>query len=173
MRLIPSAALTLIATLIHMSASAQTGDPSEILAEAERVYPESKAPALFAPGSGSAPYAVEPEDEIWAPETESRILAELQQERDQGLIIKRAEVECRSSTCALLLIHVANRAEGSVDDLADALRRNLRFAGVSQTSTRIPMQERTGDGRRTTWFMLGYVEIVLTGAFKTPQAARQ
>jgi hypothetical protein len=46
---------------------------------------------------------------------EARILEVVEAERDQGLLIRRAEVECRTSTCALMLIHAEDRNDGPIE----------------------------------------------------------
>jgi hypothetical protein len=166
--------MILMAWLLHSQASAQLSSALEILTEAERVFPDAKVPELFGPGAASASYAEEAEDRNWSADMEARILAAVEQERDQGLIIRRAEVECRTSTCALLLIHAANREEGTIADLKTTLRDSLGFSGVSMTSKEIPMVrgEPTASGGRTTWFMSGYVELILFGAVNGAVAGR-
>jgi hypothetical protein len=152
----------LSALFLHSPVSGQEGTHVELLAQAERTYPDSKAPKPFSTGSVSSPYAGEPEDRIWSAEMEARILAEIEIERDQGLIIRRAEVECRSTTCGVLLVHAVNAEEGSIGDLLKAFRDSLGFVGVSKSETEIPLQQTTSKGAVRTRFISGYVDVLLT-----------
>lgn len=156
--------ISLLVLLLNLPAFGQELSSREFLAMAERVYPDSKAPDLFGAGSASSMFAGEPEDPRWSSEMEARILVALEQERNQGLLFRRAEVECRTATCALLLIHAQNRADGSVGDLIKSLRESFGFSGVSVSEKEIPMQVTTAKGFTKTQFMLGYVEVLLAAA---------
>lgn len=163
----------LLALLVNLPALGQELTSGEFLAMAERVYPDYKAPDLFGEGSASSMFAAEAEDPVWSSEMESRILVALEQERKQGLILRRAEVECRTSTCALLLIHARNSADGSIGDLVKSLRESLGSTGVSVSEKQIPMQVATSEGYTKTQFMFGYVELLLTVARETDDPAQQ
>jgi hypothetical protein len=157
----------LLALLLHRFAFGQDLAPQEILAEAERVYPDSKVPALYGPGTASYSFAGEVEDREWSSEMESKILMNVEFEQRNGLVLRRAEVECRTSTCAILLIHAAERGEGSVGNLISSLRDTYGFTGVTTSGIEIPMTiDAQVEERRAvrTWFMYGYAEVVLTGA---------
>jgi hypothetical protein len=173
MRPLPLLSITLTALLLPCSAFAQERSARELLAAAEFAYPSAKVPALFSPESPTSAYAAEPEDPYWSPEMEARILEAIEQERARGLVVRRTDVECRSSTCAVLLVHaISNRSEGSVQGLIDTLRQDLGFVGVTTAEAEIPLQfveeGEAADGvvRRVvkTTFVSGYVELVLSGA---------
>ena len=170
---LPAAVPALVATiLLAAPALAQDDRARATFDRAEIAYPQSKAPALYGPGSASEAYAPDPRDAVWAPAMESRILALLRQEQDRGLLVNRADVECRTAVCALRLIHVASSGETSVGDLVDSLDRSLPFASVIQTAREIPISSvSASDGMVRTSFMSGYVEIVLVGVPRTPAAA--
>jgi hypothetical protein len=85
---------------------------------------------------------------------EASILLQLDKAREQGLLLRRADVECRSTACALLLVHATPAA--AVRDLTNTLRQSLGFAGISTAEKNIPLVK---DG--STSFILGYAEIVL------------
>src|SRR5690606_38994865 len=89
------------------AAFAQEADTDYLLAQAERSYPESKIPVLFGPSSLSESFATEVDDPSWSSQTESRILDEVADHYADGLRYKRAQVECRTATCVLLLSYVA------------------------------------------------------------------
>ena len=166
MRIAYTVSIGLIAMSVQSSLVAQEDELVEILAAAELAYPDAKAPELFGPGSASEAYAFEPEDPDWSAEREARILAAVDVERERGLIFRRAEVECRSSTCALILIHATGRGDGSVGGLATRLRDSLGFAGMTLSEVEVPVQRtvRSGTSSRTrTWFLKGYSEILLSG----------
>jgi hypothetical protein len=83
-------------------------------------------PSLFQAGTISSTFAEEAVDEEWARPTESRIAAEIEGQAWPGL--NRAEVECRRSICALLLVYSGS---GAVEaEVKNKLRKALGFAGV-------------------------------------------
>jgi hypothetical protein len=97
---------------------------------------------------------------------EARILEEIERELNEGLVVRRTDVECRSTTCAVLLVHATNNGtDGSIQDLAESFRERLGFVGVSRSDKLIPIQfvVETDPGQTvtTTSFVSGYVEIVL------------
>ena len=172
MRLTTSLPLALMTALLPGLALSQNMTMREIFQQAEIAYPSSQALALFSPESASSDYAGEPEDRNWAATMEARILEQIELERSEGLIVRRIDVECRSSTCAVLLLHAtSNGSPGTVRDLTQSLRENLGFAGVSTAEKLIPLMTTVPadvSGRAVqSQFISGYVEIVLLGGIGT------
>jgi hypothetical protein len=165
MQIAPLASLLLLSLALPATVFAQGKlSAEEILADAERAYPESRIPVLFGPGSDSAAFAAEVDDPSWSGDMEERIYAEIANEQARGLVLRRSDVQCRATTCAMLLVHVADRGEGSVGHLVDTIRQQFGFAGLSQSSKEIPLQfsEETESGVVVrTWFLNGYVEVLL------------
>jgi hypothetical protein len=166
MRIVRTASKILLPMLLPCTLSAQVTSLQDIFTKAESAYPSSSAPALFGPGSAAAEYSAEVEDKTWAPAMEARILEEIERERNEGLVVRRTDVECRSTTCAVLLVHATNNGtDGSIQDLAESFRERLGFVGVSRSDKLIPIQfvVETDPGQTvtTTSFVSGYVEIVL------------
>lgn len=149
------------------TAYAQETDAGSLIAAAERSFPESKIPALFGPGSLSAAFAEEAEDPSWSSATEERILDEIASQYADGLRYKRAQVECRTSTCVLLLSYVAppQRTDASVRSLRESLREEVGFASAiaSQKTVMVQTQDVGSTMIRTTP-VSAYVEIVLKAA---------
>jgi hypothetical protein len=85
---------------------------------------------------------------------EARIVLEIDKARDGGLLLRRSDVACRSTTCAILLVHATPGS--AVNDLTNVLRDSLGFGGLSVASREVPLV-RNG----TAWFILGHTEIVL------------
>jgi hypothetical protein len=168
MRIPQLASILLISTAYSVTALAQVPlSPEEILASAEAAYPEAGIPNLFAPGSSSEAFASEIDDPSWSADMEGRIRAEIEKEQEKGLVLRRADVQCRATTCAMLLVHAADRGEGSVGRLIASLRKDFGFAGVNQSLKEIPIQQRevTEDGVSVrTWFVKGHVEVLLMAA---------
>jgi hypothetical protein len=141
--------------LLHGTASAQGEvDRLQTLAAAELAYPSSEVPPLFSPGSASSRFAQEVENRAWSAEMEARIVLEIDKARDGGLLLRRSDVACRSTTCAILLVHATPGS--AVNDLTNVLRDSLGFGGLSVASREVPLV-RNG----TAWFILGHTEIVL------------
>jgi hypothetical protein len=156
------AVLGLTALLIQAPAFAQDSDLVEFLAHAERVFPESKAPRPFGAGSLSSAYSTEAVNSAWSADMEARIFAEIDRARDNGLRLRRAEVECRTNTCAVLLVHATGSGEGTVRNLLKSFRSTLGFGGVTKEEASVPLQYSTPDGVTRTSFMSGYVDVLLT-----------
>lgn len=172
MRSTTSLPLALIATLLPGLALCQNMTTREILTAAEIALPSSRAPAPFSPESTSADFAAEIEDRNWAPSMEARIIEEIDKARAAGLIVRRTDVECRSSTCAVLLVHATGNGSGaSVRQLTQSLRENLLFAALRTADKQIPLQYTVASGpnqgRTGTQFISGYTEIVLVGGIDT------
>src|SRR5690606_15544942 len=92
------------------------------------------AASLFAPGTLSAVFAEQPVDTDWARATEARIAGEIEKRTWPGLA--RAEIECRSSICAVLLVYTAG---GDVEAaLKESLRKGLGFAGIRSARKTLP-----------------------------------
>ena len=142
--------------LVNVSAQSQERDARPILTAMELAYPSSEVPALFSVGSASSVFSEEPEDRMWSADMEAQILLLFAQAQEQGLVVRRTDVECRSSSCALLLVHAVPTA--AVRDLTASLRETLDFAEVSTSEKMIPMMQGSAVN-----FMLGYSEIVLLG----------
>ncbi len=155
--------------LLHSPVLAQEMSPGELLEEARRVYPADDIPEPFSPGSASSRFSQEPVDPQWSPDMESRIRAAVAQEEEQGLIVGRVEVECRTSTCVLLLVHATDRLGGSMSNLKRSLREPLGFYTLLEYQKNIPIaignQEQSGRARH--FFVAGQLEIVLTGNTRT------
>ena len=132
--------IVMLVTFFESPAFAQSTTPRDLLAAAELIYPDSLAPRPFAPGSASALYAGEAEDRNWSADTEAGILEAVEIERERGLVIRRVEVECRTATCAVLLIHAADRSDGSVGHLIETLKGTFGFTGVSRSAKEIREQ---------------------------------
>ena len=145
---------SLISLLFQVGVAAQDISPREVLAMAEFSYPSADVPSLFAPGTASAAFSEEPEDRRWSADMEAQILLEVSEAQTQGLVLRRADVECRTSSCALLLVHASPTS--AVKDLIAALRENLDFGAVGTSDKNVPIA-RNG----TTQFVLGHSEIVL------------
>jgi len=177
MRLKMRTAIALAAVLLPGLAPSQEISLHEFFSKVEYSYPAAKAPAPFSAESAGSRYSAEPEDRFWSPEMEARILEEIEKERSEGLVVRGTEVECRSSTCTVVLVHAtSNGSEGSVDDLTDKLREGLGFQSVSTAEAQIPLQLQvdTDEGPRvTTTFVQGYVEIVLIGGINANVQARE
>lgn len=175
MRTSPLASFLLLSIINPATGFAQESlSAEEILADAERAYPESAIPALFGPGSDSERFAVELEDPSWSIGMEEKIHAEIAKEQERGLVLRRSDVQCRTTTCAMLLVHAASRGEGSVEHLLASLKEQFNFAGVSRSGREIPLHVReeteTGEVIRT-WFMSGHVEVLLMAARGTQTPA--
>ena len=120
--------LAILAITLSEAAAQQSAAPAAGADDAQ------SAVSLFQPGSLSAPFAEEPADPVWAPATEVRIAAEIAKQQWPGLT--RAEVECRRSICALLLVYSAG---GDVEaKLKDSLRKALGFAGIRSARKAVP-----------------------------------
>lgn len=95
---------------------------------------EQDAVGLFEPGTLSAVFAEEPVDTDWARATEASIAAEIQRQAWPGLT--SAEVECRRSICALLLVYSSG---GDVESKVKAnLRKALGFVGIRSARKALP-----------------------------------
>lgn len=178
MRLRQRIAIALTAAVLPGLAFAQQASLREFFAESEYSFPSATAPVPFGPDSAASRYAAEPEDKFWSPAMEARILEEIEKERSQGLVMRRTDVECRSSTCVVLLVHAtSNGSEGTLSDLTDNLKQRLGFASISTAERSIPLVlgdegDATGSGRSST-FVSGYFEIVLIGGVNANLQARQ
>jgi hypothetical protein len=178
MRICLHISIALTSALLPSLAFSQQASVREILTESEYSYPSAKAPVPFSPDSAASGYAAEPEDRFWSPAMEARILEEVEKERSQGLVVRRADVECRSSTCVVLLVHAtSNGSEGTMSDLIDNLKQNLGFASVSTAERAIPLVLNDGSdttrSARSSTFVSGYFEIVLVGGINENLQARQ
>lgn len=93
-------------------------------------------------------------------------------------MFRKADVECRTSTCDVMLVHTAsNGSEGSVADLVASLRQALGFVTTRTDVKQIPLQF-TDDSEPTrrvirTIFASGYHEIVLMGGTNAHAQARE
>jgi len=139
----------LISLLFEAVAIAQDLSAREVLALAEFSYPSADVPPLFSEGTTE-----EPEDRIRSADMEAQILLEVSEAQAQGLVLRRTDVECRSSSCTLLLVHAAPAS--AVKDLIAALRENLGFGAVGTSEKVVPIS-RNGKSQ----LVLGYSEIVL------------
>src|SRR5690606_19311588 len=122
--------------------SPQVADAQESAAPARAVAAENgetaedaqTAVSLFDPGTLSAVFVEEPVDTEWARATEARIAGEIEKQPWPGLT--RAEVECRRSICAVLLVYSAG---GDVEaELKETLRKALRFVGIRSARKALP-----------------------------------
>jgi hypothetical protein len=153
MRTIPAISISLLVFLLPFQGSTQEDLRHDALAAAEFTWPSSKAPSLFGPDSISSRFAAEGEDRFWSPVMESRILAEIERAREDGLVLRQTDVECRTSTCALLLIHAT--PQSAVNDLASSLGAALGLTEVDRAATSIPLGNELG-------MAFAYVELVLS-----------
>jgi hypothetical protein len=151
--------------IVACSALAQETDSASLLAAAERSFPESKIPVLFGPNALSSAFAAEADDPAWSAETESRILDEVARQYAGGLRYKRAQVECRTSTCVLLLAYVMAGTDGSVRTLEESLRKEIGFASAIKSEKTVMVQVPRSETRMIeTTGVSAYVEIVLRTA---------
>ena len=151
------------------AAFGQEADTDYLLAQAERSYPESKIPVLFGPSSLSESFATEVDDPSWSSQTESRILDEVADHYADGLRYKRAQVECRTATCVLLLSYVAapEGANPAVRSLQESLREDVGFTSAIKSEKTVMVQkvDAAPDGGMVRMTgVLAYVEIVLRAA---------
>lgn len=153
-RVLRAVAFVSVVPVLPGAVFAQGNEAREILTSAELVYPSSEIPGLFSAGTTSSRFAGEPEDRAWASDMEAQILLKIQQAREQGLIYRRADVECRSTMCAVLLVHAAPTQ--AVKDLTMFFRDSLGFTASNTSDKNLPLQR---DG--LTKFILGHSEIVL------------
>lgn len=162
MRFQQSVTVSLATLLLSQAVPAQDEPSGDLLAAAEAAYPAAGAPTLFGSGSISAAFAGEPKDPVWATATEARIFEAIAREREEGLVFRRADVECRYSTCAILLVHAANEGEGSISKLVDAIRDRLGFQGTNWSEKQIPVPVAGDAGSAVKMrFIMGHVEVVL------------
>jgi hypothetical protein len=153
--------------IVACSALAQETDSASLLAAAERSFPESKIPVLFGPNALSSAFAAGADDPAWSAETESRILDEVARQYAGGLRYKRAQVECRTSTCVLLLAYVMAQKgmDGSVRALEESLRKEIGFASAIKSEKTVMVQVPRSETRMIeTTGVSAYVEIVLRTA---------
>lgn len=140
-------------------------NPDSLIALAERSYPESKIPVLFGPSSLSAAFAEEADDPSWSSAMEGRILDEVARQYANGLRYKRAQVECRTLTCVLLLSYVTAEKGAETGPLPDSLRQAGGFRSVIKSQKHIPVQTVDPESRMTrTEFVTGYLEMVFRAA---------
>ena len=81
------------------------------------------------------------------------MIAEVERARQEGLVLRQTNVECRTSTCALLLIHATPQA--AVNDLANSLGEALGLAEVDRAATLISLSNELG-------MAFAYIELILT-----------
>lgn len=125
------AALSSSGALAQESAAPARAAAAEDAGSAESA---ESAVSLFGPGTLSAVFAEQPVDTDWARATEARIAGEIEKQPWPGLT--RAEVECRSSICALLLVYSGG---GDVEsELKESLRKALGFVGIRSARKTLP-----------------------------------
>ena len=120
-------------TVASAAADAAAAPPSAAASPAAAETSGVVAPRLFQDGTISSVFAEESADEEWARPAESRIAVEIERQKWPGLA--RAEVECRRSVCALLLVYTG---DGSAEaEVKDRVRKALGFAGVRTAKTAV------------------------------------
>jgi hypothetical protein len=113
-------------------------------------FPDSSIPGLFSPDSAASRFAQEPADPVWSSSTEGLIRAEIEKAGVPAL--RRVEVECRTSVCAILYVFsdTSNKAKQKLDSVTSTLRETAGFNAVELAMSDVPV---AGAG--------GYAEVVL------------
>src|SRR5690606_24385538 len=128
-------ALVIVALSPHGALAQQNAAPARAASEdAGGAGDAGSAVSLFDPGPLTAVVVDAPVDTEWARATEARIADEIEKQPWPGLT--RAEVECRRSICAVLLVYSAG---GDVEaELKETLRKALRFVGIRSARKALP-----------------------------------
>jgi hypothetical protein len=94
-------------------------------------------------------FEAEPRDPEWSPDMEARILAELSQWK--GLAVVNLQAECRTTVCAVLLVHAGGASADSPLDETGLLVHHLNLSPRPSLALKGP------DGAVSTWAFLGRV----------------